>query len=117
MTDQTQRQFGVQIIYQETVAPRDDTAKGLFANENQVVTRVANLDVNQFSANLEAFCKQIGSAFASIPTLVDSFELDSFELTLDVTAKGEVRFIGSVGTEIKGGLKIVFRRDGDRSPK
>jgi hypothetical protein len=111
MTEQTQKQLGVQIIYQETVAPRDDAAKGLFANETQIATRVASLDVSQFSANLEAFCNQIGSAFASVPTVVDSFELNSFELTLDVTAKGEVRFIGSVGTEVKGGLKIVFRRD------
>jgi hypothetical protein len=110
MIDVVQKPFSVQLIYEEQLVTRDDAAKGLFANEVRIARHVASLDLSQFSSNLTAFCQQIGSAFGGITTVVDNFELNSFELTLDVTAKGEVRFIGSAGTEVKGGLKVLFQR-------
>jgi hypothetical protein len=110
MTELVSNPFSVQIIYEEPLISRDDAAKGLFAAETRIARQVASLDLALFSANLQTFCQQIGSVFDGVPTVVSSFELGSFELTLDVTAKGEVRFIGSAGTEIKGGLKIVFQR-------
>jgi hypothetical protein len=110
MTEDLQRPFSIQIISEETRSAAVIGEKGLFAPEERIARQVASLDLSQFSVNLQAFCQEIGSAFDKISAVVDKFELDSFELTLDVTAKGEVRFIGSAGTEIKGGLKVVFQR-------
>jgi hypothetical protein len=36
------------------------------------------------------------------------FQLESFEVTVEISAGGEIRMIGSVSTEIKGGLKLIF---------
>ena len=38
------------------------------------------------------------------------YDLHSIELAIDITAKGEVRLIGSLSTELTGGLKLVFIR-------
>lgn len=110
MPEDLRRPFSVQIISEEAENSAVVGEKSLFATERLVARQVASLDLSQFSVNLQAFCEEIGSAFDKISAVVDKFELDSFELTLDVTAKGEVRFIGSAGTEIKGGLKVVFQR-------
>lgn len=100
----------IQVIYEEQATMMEDGAKGLFTRESQTTRRVANLDLTQFTSNLQAFCRQVGSVFDGVTTAIHNFEINSFELTLDVTAKGEVRFIGSVGTEVKGGLKVVFHK-------
>lgn len=48
--------------------------------------------------------------FERVTTTIDRYELQSFEVALEVTAKGEIRFIGSAASEVKGGLKLVFAR-------
>jgi hypothetical protein len=99
---------GIKVIYEEEVITSEDGAKGIFASDNRITRRLSDLDLPQFTANLQAFCEQVSSVFEKVTTAIHHFELKTFELTLDVTAKGEVRFIGSAGTEIKGGLKVIF---------
>ena len=46
---------------------------------------------------------------------VNQFELQQIDITVEVTAMGEVRMIGAVGAEVTGGLKLVFVKPGGRS--
>jgi hypothetical protein len=41
--------------------------------------------------NLQSFCEEIGEAFDGVSTVVKSYQLDSVEITVQVSATGEVR--------------------------
>jgi hypothetical protein len=85
--------------------------KGLFGASRQAVTRTTTVTAGVLSANLSAFCEQMAGLVESAampPDKSSRFELESFEVTVEVSAGGEIRMIGSVSTEIKGGLKLIF---------
>jgi hypothetical protein len=88
----------------------EEGSKGPLGAIRRRVEKVGVLDFTSFGVNLEEFCNRIGGTLQAVGDAVSQYSLHSFELTVDVTAKGEVRFIGSAGTEIKGGLKLVFQR-------
>jgi hypothetical protein len=52
----------------------------------------------------------MGQVFDQATTSIPSYELASFEVTLEINAKGGVRLVGSASGEVKGGLKLTFRR-------
>ena len=84
--------------------------KGLFGASRQAVMRTAAVTPKVLSANLSAFCDQMASLVeaASRAQKRSAFALESFEVTVEVSAGGEIRMIGSVNTEIRGGLKLIF---------
>jgi hypothetical protein len=98
----------ITVVYTEYEA--EEGGKSLFGTAQRVVTKVGQLDVGDLASNLSAFCRQIGQVFEAVSTPARDYELQRFELVLEVTAKGEVRFVGSAGSELKGGLKLVFTR-------
>jgi hypothetical protein len=98
------------VLYQEEETQPGDGSKGIFSNVRQKVMKVAPLNVDEFANNLQDLCNQMGDALARITPATGGYQLESFELAVEVTAKGEVKFIGSVGTDLKGGVKLVFRR-------
>jgi hypothetical protein len=98
------------IIYAES----DPGAKAL--SPRDVVTRIGSLDAAAFSTNLNAFCRRVSDALASAARVGDSFKLDSFEVTVDITARGELRMIGSVSSELHGGVKLIFTRVPEDGP-
>jgi hypothetical protein len=88
-----------------------DGEKGLFGASRQAVMRTTEVTTGALSVNLSAFCDQMAGlveAAAVSPRKSPRFELESFEVTVEVSAGGEIRMIGSVSTEIKGGLKLIF---------
>ncbi|KKK05084.1 hypothetical protein LQ51_15570 [Micromonospora sp. HK10] len=87
-----------------------DGEKGLFSAARAAALRVGAVDVAQLSANLRAVSGQLSEIFHAMRDQPGPFELDEFEVTLELTAKGEVRLIGSAGSEIRGGVKLLFRR-------
>lgn len=94
----------ITIVYADT----EPGAKGL--SPRDVVTKIGSLDSAILSANLTAFCKRISGALTSAADVADGFRVDSFEITADITARGEVRMISSVSGEIHGGIKLIFTR-------
>ena len=100
----------VLVLYQEEEVQSADGSKGLFTNVREKVMKVAPLNVEEFTNNLQYLCNQMGDALDRMTPASHGYELESFELEVDVTAKGEVKFIGSIGTDVKGGVKLVFRR-------
>ena len=98
--------FSISIVYDEE--EQEEGAKGPLSTK--LVRKIGKLDTKRLAENLSDFCKQIGKTFENVTTKVKNYELQSFELSVDITAKGEVRFIGNIGGEIKGGLKLVFTK-------
>ena len=104
----------VLVLYDEELLEPQEGAKFGFNREEQVQRRVGVLNLQRFTDNLKALCSQMGGVFDIVRTNFEHYDLDAFELALDLTAKGEIRLVGSVGTEFKGGLKLVFHRKGAR---
>ena len=100
--------FSISIIYDEI--EQQEGAKGIWNSANQIIRKIGIVDIKKLTENLNDFCQQIGKVFQGVTTSVEDYELQSFELSVDITAKGEVRFIGSLSSELKGGLKIVFTK-------
>jgi len=106
--DPTHQDVGIPIVYEELETI--EGGKGLGAAVERLVRRTGTLDITQLASNLELLCRQLGAAFQGVTTAVKDYEVQEFEVTVDVTAKGEIRLVGGISSEIKGGLKLVFRR-------
>ncbi|MFY1689132.1 Pepco domain-containing protein [Plantactinospora sp. WMMB782] len=99
----------IAIVYTDD---RFDGEKGLFSAAKSAATKIGTVNADQLATNLEAICGRLAGVFQAARRATGGFELDSFEVMLEFTAKGEVRLIGSASTEIKGGVKVVFRPSG-----
>lgn len=104
------KRVSIPIIYDELELDRTPGEKGIFTASMTQARIIGELEVEPLADTLKQFCSTIGHAFQGVTTAIDDFELRTFELNVDVTAKGEVRLIGSLGTEVKGGIKLTFQR-------
>ncbi|HEX6684256.1 MAG TPA: hypothetical protein VF062_15740 [Candidatus Limnocylindrales bacterium] len=85
--------------------------KGLFSAAQRASGHVGALDPNVVAGNLTSLCEQLSDMVdAAAAAASGAFELDCFEVSLDISARGEVRLIGSVSSEIRGGMTLTFRR-------
>lgn len=98
----------LQIIYCEQDI--HDGAKAFGSGLKNLVNKTGVLDTSHFKTQIAQFCDQISNTLNDLHPSNSDFKVDSFEVTVDITAKGEVRLVGSIGTELKGGVKIVFKR-------
>lgn len=111
MSEKSDR-FNINIVYDELETY--EGAKGIGSIAGQMVRKVGTLNTEELANNLSLFCQHIGQIFAGVTTTVKDYELHTFELVVEVSAKGEIRFIGSAASELKGGLKLVFTRQQGR---
>lgn len=65
---------------------------------------------NQIALSLEEFCNQLMLILDHVGKRVGEFDLETVEVAAEITGKGEVRLLGSAGVEVKGGLKLSFRK-------
>lgn len=98
----------VSIIYDENES--NEGAKGLFSKSNQLTRKIGMLDTGTLAKNFNDFCLQMEFIFDNITASVRNYELQTVELSIDISAKGEVRFVGSISSELKGGVKLTFAR-------
>jgi hypothetical protein len=96
------------VIYTEFV--EIEPGKGLFDGRGRLVTKIGRLDDTQLATNLQGFCDRMADVFDQVSGKVRDFDVTSFELSVEVTAGGEVRMIGGVSTEVTGGLRLTFTR-------
>ncbi len=99
----------IPIIYSDEAAGE----KGIFSGSKGMPARIGQVDSDELGQNLSTICTRLAEAFRKTQEATGAFDLDEFEVTLDLSAKGEVRVIASVSSEIRGGLKLVFRRHQD----
>jgi hypothetical protein len=102
--------FLVVIEEEDTVAG----SKGLWNETSARLRRVAAVAVEDLSAQLQKFAVDLCTALENVSAAAGSYELDAVEVTTEITSKGEIRMIGSVGADVKGGLKLVFRKRNEK---
>jgi hypothetical protein len=78
----------------------------------RLADKVGTVDSEVLAKHLQSFCEEIGEAFDGVSTVVKNYQLDSVEITVQVSASGEVRLVGGVSTELTGGLKLIFSHQG-----
>jgi hypothetical protein len=62
-------------------------------------------------ANLKGFLQKMDDVIHALPARLGEFSVDTVELTVEITAKGEVGLFGSGGgIEGKGGLTFSLKR-------
>jgi hypothetical protein len=84
--------------------------KGILDASRHLADKVGSVSSDVLAKNLQSFCEQIGEAFDEVSTVVKNYQLDSVEITVQVSATGEVRLIGGASTQLTGGLKLIFSR-------
>jgi hypothetical protein len=99
----------IMAVYEEEVVEKVSKS-GLFEATSRIVKRVGSLSTQQVKVNLESFCKQVGIMTRELATVVEGYTLDTLELSVEVTGNGEIRFIASASSEVKGGVKLVFKK-------
>lgn len=87
------REAGIPVVYIDDPV---DGEKGIFGAVRQLPARLGVLDSDELAHNLSVVCARLAAAFRSAQEAAGAFDLEEFEVTLDLTAKGEVRLIGSV---------------------
>jgi hypothetical protein len=108
MDPSTASASGITIVSSE-FEPRPGE-KGIFDAPRRLADRVGTVSSDVLAKNLQSFCEEIGEAFDGVSTAVRNYQLDSVEITVQVSASGEVKMVGGVSAELTGGLKLTFSR-------
>ena len=103
-----QESQGLTIVYEEVESPTG--TKGAWQATGDLIRKVARVDPDLLRERVREFCAQIAQVLPGAGDAIGNYELESVELNVEITAKGEVRLVASASTEVKGGLKLVFRR-------
>lgn len=103
---------GLTIVYEEPESIKG--GKGPWEAAD-LIRKVTRLDTDTLRDSIREFCGQISLVFEKAEAVVTGYGLESIELSVEITAKGEVRLVASASSEVKGGLKLVFRRAQDRA--
>jgi len=76
------------------------------------LVEVTEINVTQLSTNVNIFVSQIGDILQNTPSKVGNLQLSEIEVSVEITASGQVVLLG-VGGEVgvTGGLKFVFKRE------
>jgi hypothetical protein len=71
----------------------------------------AKVSPDVLQANLMGFLQKMDTVFHALPAALGEFSVETLELSVEVTAKGEVGLFGSgTGIEGKGGLMLSLKR-------
>jgi len=81
-----------------------------FFDARRLADKVGTVSSDVLANNLQSFCEEIGEAFDGVSTVVKNYQLDSVEITVQVSATGEVRLVGGASVQLTGGLKLIFSR-------
>lgn len=99
---------GLLVVYDE-VETQDD-AKGLSSTFGSIVRKIAPLETDALAISLQYLCSEFEKLFDKAAAAGALYQLSSFEVMVDFSAKGEIRLIGSASSEFRGGLKLTFSK-------
>ena len=80
--------------------------KGLF--DFAAPARVATTDLAEVSASVRTFCQAFLAGLAPLEAHISRFALQTIEVNIELTLKGEVRLIAAASAETKGAIKLTF---------
>lgn len=101
-------QSSILVIYEDL--EEVEGTKGIFGSALHAAQKIGVLNTEALTNNLKWFCNQMIGMFHGITTSVKNYELDKIEIVIEVTAKGEIKLVGGVSSDLKGGVKLVFQK-------
>lgn len=84
--------------------------KGLINNVTNKIVGKCGLNVDILRKNIVEFCANILPIFDDVATNSLNYELNKVELSLDISAGGEISLIGSIGVNVSNGIKLCFKK-------
>jgi hypothetical protein len=81
--------------------------KSIFDAATRAVAPV-RATTSQLSQTISQFCLSFSEGIEGAAKGLKDYRLETIEMNIELTAKGEVRLIASASSELKGGLKLVF---------
>jgi len=108
MGSEPEPRSSIAVVYSDYDAVEGE--KAIFGGAKRAVTKMGVLDTAALADSLDSFCSDLGVVFERIGTAIGRYDLESIDVTIEVTAKGEIRLVGSAGVEVRGGLKLTFAR-------
>ena len=95
------------VVIETEVVPN---AKGL-GSITKVIQAVREVKPEELRERFREFCTLLAQAFDGFTfPLASAMSLDEIELSVELTSKGEVRLVASAAAEVKGGIKLVFKK-------
>jgi hypothetical protein len=77
----------------------------------QAALKYVEIPTDKLNDQLLGFMDKVGAMVGSLPENLGKFTLQEIELSLEITAKGEIGFLGTGGgLEGTGGIKMTLRR-------
>jgi hypothetical protein len=67
-------------------------------------------NTSEITQSLTAFCQAFAAGIEGAADALAKYELDKVEMNVELNAKGGVRLIASASAELKGGIKLIFKR-------
>jgi len=93
------------------VAAEELESRGIFKRSQEIRYGRVDLSVKELRDNLDKFLSSLSSSFSALPDSLAGFNLDSFSVTAEITAKGHVSLLGTGGELAgKGGITFTFNR-------
>jgi hypothetical protein len=89
------------------VAEPDEGGKGFFSQAGASAATVLSLDTDALAEKVKDLASLFGKVFDRVS---ESVTLEKIELSIEVTAKGEIRLIAAGGVETKGAIKLILSR-------
>ena len=103
MTDNLQE---ILIVAAPPVKPYSEGAKSLFDG----VPRLVKLKPEMLKQNLADFFESAKAMILGIPKAIEPFQVDEIEVSVEITAEGNIQLVGGVKAGATGGLTIKLKR-------
>ena len=82
--------------------------KGVF--DKLAATRVVSTDLEVISKSVAEFSAEFISGLSALRDAAGELSLQTVEVNVELTVKGEVRLIAAAAVETKGSVKLTFGR-------
>lgn len=93
-------------------ADEDELMRGQFDNLKKFGVAAAEVRVSELKRELTHFLAEMDGVVKGLPGKLGQFSLDSISLTVEVSAKGQVIFLGTGGELAgKGGITFTLKRE------
>jgi molecular chaperone DnaK (HSP70) len=89
-------------------ADPDAGSKGIWDQTDAKLRKAMAVGMEELSTRLCDLAMGLSTAFDRLAGSTGSFGLDALEVTAEFTARGELRLIGSVGSDVRGGFLQNF---------
>ena len=94
--------------YAISVIVANDQYQSKGGNTSSVISKTISGET--LKENLNEFVANIGKTFDGLKSTAKSFELEEFELNIEVSANGGINLIGMVQGGAKSGITMKFKR-------